>query len=69
MEDDKIIILMDHTIHHNEHHAEDFVSLANDLENAGAKEAALLAKEAAKDVENAVMKLKEAKDIYTKKNS
>ena len=40
MEDDKIIILMDHTIHHNEHHAEDFINLANDLEKAGETDAA-----------------------------
>ena len=67
MEDDKIIILLDHTIHHNEHHAEDFVSLANDLEKAGAIDSANLAKEAAKDVENAVKKLKEAKVKYVNK--
>ena len=66
MEDDKIIILMEHTIHHNEHHAEDFISLANDLEKAGVNDAASLAKDAAKDVENAVNKLKEAREIYKK---
>lgn len=66
MEDDKIIILMDHTIHHNEHHAEDFINLANDLEKAGETDASNLAKDAAKDVENAVEKLKEAREIYKK---
>ena len=56
MEDDKIIVLMDHTIHHNEHHAEDFINLANDLEKAGETDAANLAKDAAK----------EAREIYKK---
>lgn len=67
MEDNKIIMLMEHTIHHNEHHAEDFVSIANELKGSGAEDAAKLAEDAAKDVENAVKKLKEAKEIYEKK--
>lgn len=64
MEDDKIIILMDHTIHHNEHHAEDFVNLANDLEKLGETDAANLAKDAANDVNKAVDKLKKARELY-----
>ncbi|MCR4610332.1 MAG: hypothetical protein K5644_00380 [Lachnospiraceae bacterium] len=66
MEDNKIIILMDHTIHHNEHHAEDFVSIAKDLRDAGANEAAELAESAANDINEAVKKLVEARDLYKK---
>ena len=66
MEDDKIIMLMDHTIHHNEHHAEDFISLASDLESAGATDAANLSRSAAEDVKSAVKKLVEAKELYQK---
>lgn len=64
MDDNKIIILMDHTIHHNEHHAEDFDDIASKLKEAGADEAANLAEEAAKDVQAAVDKLKKAEELY-----
>ncbi len=67
MEDNKIIILMDHTIHHNEHHAEDFIDIAGKLTEAGATDAAKLAEEAAKDVNEAVRKLKEARELYKSK--
>ena len=68
MDKDKIIMLMEHTIHHNEHHADDFISLAKDLREKGQEEAAQLAESAAKDVESAVAKLIEAKDLYIKNN-
>ena len=64
MDNDKTIMLMDHMIHHNEHHADDFKSLANDLKENGANDAAKLAESAAKDVEAAVAKLVEAKELY-----
>ena len=66
MEDNKLIVFMEHTIHHNEHHGEDFVSIANDLESAGATEAAELAKSAAADIDSAVVKLRQAKELYAK---
>ena len=66
MDDNKLIILMDHTIHHNEHHAEDFVSIAKELKDAGVPDAASLAESAAQDVESAVKKLVEARDLYKK---
>lgn len=69
MDNDKIMVLMEHTIHHNEHHADDFISLANDLEKAGALDSANLAKDAAKDIENAVKKLKEARELYKCSNN
>ena len=67
MEDNKIIILMEHTIHHNEHHAEDFIDIASKLKEEGATDAATLAEEAAKDVNEAVRKLKEARELYKSK--
>lgn len=66
MDDNKLIILMDHTIHHNEHHAEDFVSIAKELKDAGVEDAASLAESAAQDVEAAVKKLIEARELYKK---
>ena len=69
MDNDKIMVLMEHTIHHNEHHADDFISLANDLEKAGAHNSANLAKDAAKDIENAIKKLKEARELYKCSNN
>lgn len=66
MEDNKIVMLMDHVIHHNEHHAEDFESIARDLKDAGVDDAAELAKSAAEDIKGAVKKLVEARDIYKK---
>ena len=64
MEENKIIILIDHTIHHNEHHMEDFETIAKDLRIAGADDAAELAQSAIKDIENANKKLAQARDLY-----
>lgn len=64
MEDNKLIILMEHTIHHNEHHSDDFSSIASSLREEGVDAAASLCEEAAASVKDAVTKLKEAKKIY-----
>ena len=61
MEDDKTLILMEHTIHHNEHHVSDFKELADELFTKGNHEEAKLVLSAASDVESAVDKLREAK--------
>ena len=64
MEENKLSIFMEHTIHHNEHHAEDFITIAKDLRDAGADDAAELAESAAKDLEDAIHKLQKAKELY-----
>ena len=60
MEDDKIIILMDHTIHHNEHHAEELSQLAESMRGLGMADVAEEIEGALLDITEGNLKLRAA---------
>ena len=57
---EKIVKLLDHLVHHNEHHAEEIEELAASAKELGNEEAATLITEGVKLLENSNAKLRDA---------
>ncbi|MEE0776890.1 MAG: hypothetical protein U0M15_07520 [Bacillota bacterium] len=62
----KIAALLDHLVHHNEHHAEEIHELADNAKQAGNDEAAALIKEGVTLMDQSNAKLREALKALTK---
>ncbi len=59
----KITALLDHLVHHNEHHAEEIGELAASAREIGKDNAAALIEEGVKAMEESNKKLREALEI------